>query len=187
MIAFITGGVRSGKSSYAEQLAINCAREDQQLYYIATSIPEDEEMQKRVNHHKNDRNRSGANWQTIEQARNVVELLDRFQTGDVVLLDCLTNLLSNELFFDWDKDNPSWQNENFHQHIKEKILSFVIMCKQKEITTIIVSNELLQSPIPNDQGTFYYMKLLGDLHQEIVSLADTAMLVDYGIVREMKN
>jgi len=89
-IIYITGGARSGKSSFAEQLAIEL---NQKIAYIATSIPFDDEMRKRVKLH---RERRPANWLTIEAYTDLDEQIDKVisEVGGY-LLDCITVMTTN--------------------------------------------------------------------------------------------
>ena len=96
-IVFITGGARSGKSSFAlkEASAIKgkggsapCGKKA----FVATLEPLDEEMKARMERHKKER---GAEWDTHEEPLEVPELLRKLTNYDVILIDCLTLWLSN--------------------------------------------------------------------------------------------
>src|SRR5690625_1896099 len=98
-IIFITGGARSGKSSFAEDYAAAKAQQKAVgLNYIATSKPSDEEMVQRIKMHQRDRKKSENPWETWEWPFDLHEIVSHFKQSDVILLDCLTVLLSNELF-----------------------------------------------------------------------------------------
>lgn len=102
MKLLVTGGARSGKSAFAEQLAL---RLSDRGIYIATSRIWDGEMANRVELHRRQRSESGFDWETLEEplmlAQRLIELQDRrdFRTAcpPVVLVDCLTLWLSNLL------------------------------------------------------------------------------------------
>src|SRR5690625_7013154 len=73
-LIFISGGVRSGKSSFAESYAAQVAEsKDKNLYYLATSVSFDDEMTKRIKHHQATRGKSIYNWQTIEASKDISE------------------------------------------------------------------------------------------------------------------
>ena len=99
-LIFITGGVRSGKSSFAEKLAVKIAyrRTGGGLNYIATGVPFDTEMKERIKQHQQDRKTAKYQWKTVEQSINIGAIADRFNNRDILLLDCVTTLLNNELF-----------------------------------------------------------------------------------------
>ncbi len=170
MIVFISGGVRSGKSSFAERCAKMIAEPTDSLHYIATALRTDEEMEARIAHHQAQRKHDG--WQTWEQPYDLDCIMPMFGGCDVVLLDCLTNLWANELFreYIWD--------------VKEKVLRIVQQIKQlgnKAKGLVIVSNEIFYDGIPNERGTYTYMHGLGLLHQQIVACSDVAILMRYGL------
>ena len=100
-IILVTGGARSGKSSYAEAL---CKAQNNQTAYIATSIPFDEEMKERVRKHQEMR---PSEWTTYEIYENIAgqieEIAKEYQT---VILDCVTLMVNNLMFkenLDYDK------------------------------------------------------------------------------------
>ena len=178
MLIFVTGGVRSGKSSFAERLAIergNGAR----LHYIATGRRDDPEMSERIMHHQKRRHASGLQWRLWEVSVNLADVEKRIEKGSVVLLDCLTTWLNNELFSDW--------NETFdHADTVRTMMLDAISTLQSSRTLIVVSNELVYEPITEDRTTFTYVKLLGNLHQVLVQMAEEAYLCEYGIPILMK-
>jgi adenosylcobinamide kinase/adenosylcobinamide-phosphate guanylyltransferase len=181
-LIFITGGVRSGKSSFAEQTAVDIAMETGgPLYYLATGVPFDGEMNERIKKHQYDRERGKNPWKTIEQSVNIGEIAGHFQGDEVILLDCLTTLLNNELY----AANHTW-DENFLRTVFEKIITGVLNIKKRARTLIIVSNEVLHEPIQDNELISTYKRLLGQLHQLLVKEADIAYLVDSGIPVRMK-
>ncbi len=183
-ITFITGGVRSGKSSFAEKLTADRWKKSKtgQLHYIAAMQPSDAEMKERILKHQEDRNQSGLDWNTWEKSVSIGELASFFHQQDVVLLDCLTTWLNNELFFKED----NWQKENFLADLFEEMWNGIVLIAQKVRTLVIVSNEVLNEPIASNKLVFQYSRLLGNLHQRIVASASQAFLVESGIPLEMK-
>ena len=91
-------------------------------------------------------------------------LARHFSSQDVVLLDCLTTWLNNELFYQED----GWQDQAFIRQLFEKMWSNMMEVSQSVKTFIIVSNEVLNEPIANRDLVFTYRYLLGNLHQRIV-------------------
>lgn len=187
MLIFVTGGVRSGKSTYAEQVVSRLVSDDRTAYYVATSNHIDHEMRMRIQKHQNDRERDPLNWITFEQPRNLHELAVSFHPGDVVLIDCLTNLLNNELFDGWEMNANWWISPLFRKKMYEKILKGINELMKTGINLVIVSNEVFFDPISvNEDGTYYFIELLGKLHQAIVKKADIACLVENGTPMFMK-
>jgi adenosylcobinamide kinase/adenosylcobinamide-phosphate guanylyltransferase len=176
MIVFISGGVRSGKSGVAEQYVRQFASSENPVHYIATAQITDEEMQKRIMHHQQERARQSLRWITWEQPYELHAIVDRFTEQDVILLDCLTNLLANELF--WDE---GWRKEEICFQKARRIFEAIQQLGNNSKALIIVSNELFHGGVPEDPGTFRFMKMLGWLHQEIVAISSLAILVQNGI------
>lgn len=180
MFIFITGGVRSGKSSYAEQLANKFAQRKKVIHYIATSIPYDEEMKERIACHQLDRKKQSIAYVTYEVSVNIGTIARKFQKDDVILLDCLTTLLSNELFAGWEQGVELWKEQEKREEIFQQIM-MTFKELQKEAILIVVSNEVLHDIIPKEESTFLYLQMLGKLHQAIVEICDAAILVEAGI------
>ena len=96
-LTFISGGVRSGKSAFAERLLVEEATAAQgRLLYIASGRAVDKEMKQRIERHKLDR--AEESWLTIEQPVDLEKVLPFIQQKDFVLWDCLTTWLANELY-----------------------------------------------------------------------------------------
>jgi adenosylcobinamide kinase / adenosylcobinamide-phosphate guanylyltransferase len=183
-IIFITGGVRSGKSRFAEKIAIERWQSSGsgQLHYIAAMQPSDSEMEKRISRHQEDRRQSGGHWKTWEQPVSIGKLASNFKCDDIVLLDCLTTWLNNELFFVEDK----WQGEEFQAALLEQMCQEILAISGQVHTLIIVSNEVLNEPIGDNVFVIRYRRLLGKLHQVIVEGAHQSFLVEAGLPILMK-
>ncbi|GIN84988.1 adenosylcobinamide kinase/adenosylcobinamide phosphate guanyltransferase [Heyndrickxia sporothermodurans] len=180
---FISGGVRSGKSSFAEQLAIKYARQmNGRLNYLACGRATDREMTDRISHHKETRKNSELPWVNWECPVNVKTMSPFYQSGDIVLLDCLTTLLNNELF----QDEDSWERTDFQKNVVESILTGIEEIRKNCSVFIIVSNEVLNEQLHKGAVVFTYAKLLGLLHQNLVQESTVAYLVESGIPLLMK-
>jgi adenosylcobinamide kinase/adenosylcobinamide-phosphate guanylyltransferase len=182
MIVFISGGVRSGKSQYAEHRAKELfSMRRQEIIYIATSNVYDTEMQSRVQRHQLQRLKDGVDWTLYEQHTDLGSLIPTFQASDVILLDCVTTLLSNELFIGWDRQEENWRNPLFVIELENKLIELFTQMAEASYTVFVVSNDLTFDLPINNEGTQVYMKLLGRIHEKIVSLAHEAILVEYGL------
>lgn len=182
-ITLITGGVRSGKSGFAEKYTEQLAQEqDTFLHYIATAARSDAEMAARISRHQQDRKKSKFAWQTWEQTTNIGTLATSFTKKDIVLLDCLTIWLTNELFF-----RPKPWNESCVDELLCHILTGIKQIGEACHTLVIVSNEVLSGASVYTELLYTYGKLLGKLHQHIVKMATNAYLVESGIPVEMKH
>ena len=92
-ITLITGGARSGKSSFAEDLI---REKGENILYVATAKPIDEEMKDRIKKHQE---RRPAHWDTLEQYSGLSAVLpERSKNYDGILLDCVTIMSTNIIF-----------------------------------------------------------------------------------------
>lgn len=149
---FISGGVRSGKSTYAEEIIDQFDNK----VYIATSVAYDDEMEERVMLHQERRH----GYQTIEQSKDLKSIINQCKDKNV-LLDCLTNWLSNEMFQD-----------EFTLDVTDKMFKTILELDEVSNTLVIVSNDVFQGVSNYDEYTLRYLQNLGDLHQKIVKRAD---------------
>lgn len=180
-LIFITGGVRSGKSTFAEKTAASAASTGR-LHYIAAGKSSDEEMAERILLHQKQRDESGSGWRTWEQPAGIGELAAAFTKQDVLLLDCLTTLLNNELF----GTGGRWESPAFQEEVKERILADIQSLNESTGALIIVSNEVQFEPFEAGSVSQIFARLLGQLHQRIVGMAVQAYLVEAGIPLLMK-
>lgn len=166
-ITFITGGVRSGKSSYAQQLAES---QSENPVYLATARVWDEDFRQRIERHQNDR---GPHWTTIEQEK---ELSACEVDGKTVLLDCITLWLTN-IFFDnqFDADRSL-------EEAKTEWNRFVL----KEMNLIVVSNELGMGVHPAEESARKFADLQGWMNQYIAQQASEVFLIIAGIPVKIK-
>ncbi|WP_462409701.1 bifunctional adenosylcobinamide kinase/adenosylcobinamide-phosphate guanylyltransferase [Neobacillus sp. Marseille-QA0830] len=179
---FVTGGVRSGKSSFAEKLAGDLVQKiGGQLTYFATGVPSDEEMIERIRKHKLDRNIGIQPWKIIEKPNMIEEAAHLILPQDIVLLDCITTLLNNELF----SNGETWDSFLLKE-VQERIITGVRAIKHHAKALILVSNEVLHEPFSGNELVHEYGRLLGHLHQHFVQEADCAYLIEAGIPILMK-
>ncbi|MFC5604923.1 bifunctional adenosylcobinamide kinase/adenosylcobinamide-phosphate guanylyltransferase [Sporosarcina koreensis] len=178
-LTFISGGVRSGKSAYAEKLLVEgAAAAHGRLVYIASGRAVDEEMRQRIEKHKLDR--ADVDWLTFEQPIDLEEALPFIQPNDFVLWDCLTTWLANELYTEHEG--------TYCIHIKgcmekkaAQLVETVAAIQEKATHFVIVSNEVLDEPASTYEETQTYCKWIGELHQHLVKLADDAIEMDCGL------
>lgn len=180
-IIFISGGVRSGKSSFAERLASGIAGPAKtKLHYIAPGQASDSEMAERIARHQKGRNESGINWVTWERAREIHTLAPHFSPDDVVLLDCLTTLLNNEFFY------GEWEDPEFREWVASSIIEAIMLISVTCKSFIVISNEVFHGMPADNELVFCYMSTLGRIHQEVVSKARQAYLIEAGVPLLMK-
>lgn len=165
MLVFISGGVRSGKSSYGEELAGRMS--GGRKVYLATSEPYDSEMEDRIKHHQEQRR--GKGFFTIEKSRNIGELEVQIDNGDTILLDCLGNLLANEMFGESKADD-----------LIKKICSDIFKLNDRAGNLIVISNDVFSDGCGYQDSVLEYIDKLAKIHIEIVKAADMAVECVFG-------
>lgn len=178
---FITGGVRSGKSAFAEKYARQLG-EDKVLYYVATGVSFDDEMKKRIVRHQQDRQKQDAQWNTVEMQVQVPFTIQQLSKDTVVLFECVTTWLSNVLYIYEQKSEKSEYIDNCIGMLQKQLLTWL----QQGATIIVVSNEILDELPSHYVEVNLYRKLLGELHQWIVQISDEAYEVQFQLVQRWK-
>ena len=185
-LTFISGGVRSGKSAYAEQLLVQKAHANGgRLVYIASGTATDSEMAERIKRHQEDR--SSANWTTYEQPKTLETLLPFIRRGDFVLWDCMTTWLANELYDGWETGTPCIGESGCMEQKEKRLHETIDTILSKASQFVIVSNEVLDEYPSSHVEVQLYSEWLGRLHQKIVNTADTAIEMDYGLAKVWKS
>jgi len=179
MTILVTGGARSGKSAFAEKLAM---RGSSRGLYIATSQIYDEEMRERVEAHRSQRLAAGFAWQTLEEPYELSALLWRLNgetAGAVVLVDCLTLWLSNCLLrVEREPDSERLVTEEI-----EALVAAVVAFSGK---LILVTNEVGSGIVPEYLLGRRFRDLAGRLNQRLAAVCDQVFLVTVGIPIELK-
>lgn len=166
----VTGGQRSGKSIFAESLALSMSNKP---VYLATARILDEEMKNRVEVHKE---RRGASWRTIEESKNLGPIYKELE-NQTVLIDCLTMLASNYLF-----DFQSKVDETFNA-LTSELDEFL---KNDTANYIFVTNEIGLGGVSGNELSRKFTDLQGKVNQYISSKADEVYFVVSGIPMKIK-
>ncbi|MEW9500877.1 bifunctional adenosylcobinamide kinase/adenosylcobinamide-phosphate guanylyltransferase [Jeotgalibacillus marinus] len=178
-IITVIGGVRSGKTSWTEKQAILLAdAENSRLIYIASGVALDEEMKNRINRHKVDR--MNQQWITIEQPVDLMSCTHKLQPSDVVVWDCLTTWLTNELMQRFDETDKKSQL-SVQETIQKELYTFINWIKANLLTCFIVSNEVVSEAVFEEELTAVYQKMIGELHQSLVAMSKKAIEMEAGI------
>lgn len=178
---FVTGGVRSGKSAFAEQYAEKFGS-SKNYVYIATGEAFDEEMQKRIARHRQDRESSTLQWKTIEMQHCFPNSAQTFSNNHVVLFECVTTWLSNVLYYTEQAEDREHAINSHIESFKQQLLHW----KARGVKVIIVSNEVLDEPASTYAEVNLYRKTLGHLHQWIVYNSEEAYEVQFQLVQQWK-
>lgn len=177
-LVVLTGGARSGKSSYAESLI---KEEGENILYVATAIAFDSGMQDRIKKHRLQRPEK---WQTLECYRNFSQLEKRNYDG--VLLDCMTIMVSN-LMLDEDVDYDSCSHDVIDK-IETKIQKQVedMLEYFREQNLYIVTNEIGMGVVPPYRMGNIFRDIAGRINQKIAKRADEVYLLVSGLPVKIK-
>ena len=163
MVYLITGGERSGKSSYAEGLAMELAANPM---YVATARKWDKDFQKRIDRHQLDRDER---WVNIEEEK----FLSRIDFGNkVAIIDCVTLWLTN-FFVDSDYDVPLC--------LEQAKAEFDLMASQENATVIFVTNEIGMGVHAETHIGRKFTELQGWMNQYLAKKAQKVVLMVSGI------
>jgi len=175
-LTLLLGGARSGKSTYAELLA---KKHPGKVLYIATAEALDPEMADRIEKHKEQRPGS---WKTLELPNAVGEQIkSQIQDADLILLDCLTMLVSNVILdASGDLDDPDEPSAT--SAVDTEIAELVETIQQSQADWIIVSNEVGMGLVPPYPIGRIYRDLLGWANRKIADLSDEILLLVAGRV-----
>ena len=168
---YVTGGARSGKSSYAQQLA---EQHQGDLLYIAPARVEDDEMVTRIELHRQAR---GERWQLLEEQLWLAERLPDAAAGKgALLLDCVTLWITN-LFFHFDEQQGA---------VLAEVDRLIELAWQLDEPLYLVSNELGSGIVPENPLARKFRDLAGIVNQRLAAAADEAWLVVSGLPVKLK-
>ena len=167
----VLGGCRSGKSDFAKQTADHMAMDNK--IYLATSVPTDREMKKRVKHHQDDR---GADWATSEEPVLIHEIIDRAcDRAKVILVDCLTLWTANLLYQKKDETG-----------IMGAVDLLVAALNRSICPVILVSNEVGYGIVPENSLARQFRDMAGLVNQRVARAVDTVIVSMAGIPVQIK-
>ena len=171
-ITLILGGARSGKSSYAQSLAEESGKT---VTFLATAQALDEEMLIRIQKHRAERS---VNWETLEVPLGIAAYAEQIKS-DIVILDCITLLVSN-LLMRFVKDDLV-DEEPFIIEVEKEVNQLIAKMLAQKQDWIIVSNELGLGLVPPYQMGRVYRDWLGWANQRLAREADKVIFMVAGI------
>ena len=173
MLTLITGGARSGKSTFAQSLCPPHAH----AVYIATAVPIDDEMRERIAKHRATR---PASWHTVEEPVAVPSVVEAHAVeSDFVLIDCLTLWLNN-LLLEW-RDKPFATIES-----KASDEARALITAARRGTVVAVTNEVGSGIVPEPPLARQFRDLQGFVNQQMACAADKVYLLTCGIPIQIK-
>jgi adenosylcobinamide kinase / adenosylcobinamide-phosphate guanylyltransferase len=176
-LILILGGARSGKSDLAQKIAVRNYRD---VLFVATAEAGDAEMAARITAHQASR---PANWKTLEAPRHVgSSLLELQPAADVILLDCLTLLISNLIAFGENGLGPKEADRVVDSEIDELLRAYRLL----GVDWIIVSNEVGLGLVPPYELGRTYRDVLGRANQRLAAAADEVYFMAAGLPLKLK-
>ncbi|MCS6160001.1 bifunctional adenosylcobinamide kinase/adenosylcobinamide-phosphate guanylyltransferase [Shewanella baltica] len=204
MIHLVLGGARSGKSRYGEALVRQYTALGFDACYVATAQALDDEMATRIAKHQAGRTDDGIEWQLFEESLALTALLKRLaKPGRVILVDCLTLWLTNQLLasnvkIDDDPAPTEWNATDFITSASstsndEALASwqaektaFVDSLADLEGVVVLISNEVGSGIVPLGELSRQFVDEAGWLNQAVAALADNVTLVVAGLPLALK-
>ncbi len=166
MITLVTGGARSGKSTWALEQALNSSLP---RYFIATATAFDGEMEERIRQHKEER---GSTFTTVEESLDLIAAMQACDTlPAIILLDCLTVWIGN-LFYQ-NADDPARVRSHI-DHFIEKIAYVNNDC-------VIVTNEVGMGIVPDNRLSRDFRDMQGYCNRRVAQNAERVVLMVSGI------
>lgn len=175
MSVLVTGGARSGKSRYAEALARYWAGEE--VTYIATLEPSDDEMTRRIAQHQA---RRPGGWHTVEVRLGVAGAILEAAT-QTVLLDCLSGFVSNLLL-----EHEGGGEVAVIRAVSEAVEEVLDAVRKTQKCVIVVTNEVGSGVVPAYALGRWYRDALGRANARVAGVADAVVLMSVGLPQILK-
>jgi adenosylcobinamide kinase / adenosylcobinamide-phosphate guanylyltransferase len=166
-VKLVLGGVRSGKSHYAQQLGERAAR----VVFVATATAgDDDEMQRKVERHQSSR---PLHWQTVEEPLWLAEAISRYGPScDLMIIDCLTFFAANLLDAQGDEQSA--------------VEALCTALKAPPCSIVLVSNEVGSGVVPAYPSGRRFRDLLGEMNQSVARVASNVLLLVAGLPLVLK-
>jgi adenosylcobinamide kinase/adenosylcobinamide-phosphate guanylyltransferase len=169
-ITLVLGGVRSGKSRYAQQLA----ERESRVIFVATAKASDDEMHRKIERHRSER---PAEWITVEEPLELVQVLaQKARDCDVMVVDCLTVFAANLLETEGEDQSA----------IERRVEALCVALQSASCSVVLVSNEVGSGVVPAYPLGRRYRDLLGEINQSVARIADDVVLMVAGLPLALK-
>lgn len=170
-VTLVLGGVRSGKSRYALQLAAA----HQRVTFVATAERrQDDEMQRKIERHRAER---PEHWVTIEEPIKLAAVIGSVTNCDLLVIDCLT-LFAGKMLEVFGDDSAA---------ISDNIAALCAALEAPPCSVALVSNEVGSGVVPAFELGRRYRDLLGEINQRVAQIADHVVLLVAGLPLTLKS
>lgn len=171
----ITGGARSGKSSFAQALAVQSAKA---VLFVATAEAGDDEMRQRIEEHRRSR---PADWTTLEVTSGVGKEIWQRGTAQLVIVDCITMLVSNVLGQYAGRSGGQIDDSLAEREVAAEINQLIDCINRLDAEFIMVTNEVGSGLVPDNEMGRLYRDLLGKANQLLAGQVDQVYLMVAGL------
>lgn len=177
----ITGGARSGKSHWAQEIA---KKSGQAVLFVATATAGDEEMRQRIEEHRRQRPKA---WHTLEASINIGRQIQQsIGEAKMVIIDCIT-MLVNSIFSRYTDSAGEITDGNIVEQAVTKEIGELIDCLDHiGASFIIVTNEVGLGVVPSNPMARLYRDSLGRANQLLAERADEVYLMVAGLTVKIK-
>ena len=183
-LVFVVGGARSGKSSFAQEMATAL---EGRVVFIATATAGDREMERRIAVHRSSR---PASWKTVEEPLDSVAAIRSCRSEtDVVLVDCLTFFLANLVFRKVGEAGEEVDlalAREVERFAMDAITQVIQAAREIPALVILVANEVGQGVVPPTGLGRLFRNLAGRVNQSVAREADRVYLIHCGLATELK-
>jgi adenosylcobinamide kinase/adenosylcobinamide-phosphate guanylyltransferase len=184
MLILVTGGARSGKSTFAEYLA---SERGEKVLYLATAIPVDDEMKARIGAHRAAR---PDQWKTIERYKGFEELAydPDFLEAETLLLDCVTIMISNIILdsaLDFDECGTE-ELDALEDEVAREVEELIDLAEEYGKVLIAVTNELGMGLVPTYRLGRIFRDMAGRMNQYLAQRAGHVYFLVSGLPLQLK-
>ncbi len=176
-LVLVTGGCRSGKSSFAQRLVEENAVSGK--IYLATCPVLDAEMAERVRRHRDERR--GKGWETAEEEVNLAAAVAAVGAGTAVLIDCLTLWVNNLMYHGERAGRPPGEDD-----ASRLAAELAAACRRRGGLTVAVTNEVGWGIVPDNPESRRFRDLAGRVNQAFAAAADEVHLLVCGLPTRIK-
>ncbi|WP_128911174.1 bifunctional adenosylcobinamide kinase/adenosylcobinamide-phosphate guanylyltransferase [Granulicella sibirica] len=172
-VTLVLGGVRSGKSRYAQRLAGHLDEGRTPVVFVATASAVDDEMRRKIDRHREDR---PTHWRTIEEPLELARVITETE-ADILLIDCLTIFAASLM---------DAGTEDVRDATEPRIEALIEALANAPCRVILVSNEVGSGVVPAYPMGRRYRDLLGEINQRVARIADDVILMVAGLPLALK-